>query len=72
MHVHLVRFQVLQRSNLASDASDLGWKDTVRVDPSATVRVVMKFEGFAGRYMYHCHNLAHEDHSMMGQMRVVK
>jgi FtsP/CotA-like multicopper oxidase with cupredoxin domain len=71
MHVHLVRFQILDRSNLQLNPGELGWKDTVRVDPSATVRVIMKFDGFTGRYMYHCHNLAHEDHSMMGQMRVV-
>ena len=70
MHVHLVRFQILERSNMQLTPGDLGWKDTVRVDPSATVRIAMRFEGFAGRYAYHCHNLAHEDHSMMGQMRV--
>ena len=70
MHIHLVRFQVLDRSNLQVSPTEMGWKDTVRVDPSARVRVIMRFDGFAGRYMYHCHNLAHEDHSMMGQMRV--
>lgn len=70
MHIHLVRFQILERSNMQLTPADLGWKDTVRVDPSATVRVAMTFEGFAGRYAFHCHNLAHEDHSMMGQMRV--
>lgn len=70
MHVHLVRFQVLQRGNLALSPNDLGWKDTVRVDPAANVRIVMRFEGYTGRYMMHCHNLAHEDHSMMSQMKV--
>lgn len=70
MHIHLVRFQILDRSNLRVNPGEMGWKDTVRVDPSARVRVIMRFEGFAGRYMYHCHNLAHEDHSMMGQMAV--
>lgn len=72
MHIHLVRFQVLDRSNKNLDANDLGWKDTVRVDPASTVRVAVKFEGYTGRYMFHCHNLAHEDHSMMGQMKVVR
>jgi spore coat protein A, manganese oxidase len=72
MHIHLVRFQVLDRSNGKLDSNDLGWKDTVRVDPASTVRVAVKFEGFTGRYMFHCHNLAHEDMSMMGQMKVVR
>jgi spore coat protein A len=31
----------------------------------------MRFTGYTGRYVFHCHNLAHENHSMMGQMRVV-
>lgn len=71
MHVHLVRFQILERSNMQLSPAELGWKDTVRVDPSARVRVIMRFEGYSGRYMFHCHNLAHEDHSMMGQMQVL-
>jgi spore coat protein A, manganese oxidase len=71
MHVHLVRFQILERSNAPITPGELGWKDTVRVDPSAnSVSIIMRFEGFTGRYMFHCHNLAHEDHSMMGQMLV--
>lgn len=72
MHVHLVRFQMLERSNAALTPGELGWKDTVRVDASATsTRIIMRFDGdHTGRYMFHCHNLAHEDHSMMGQMLV--
>ncbi|HEV2754581.1 MAG TPA: multicopper oxidase family protein [Actinomycetota bacterium] len=72
MHVHLVRFQVLDRNGLPPAAGEMGWKDTVRVGGAERVRVAMTFEGFKGRYMFHCHNLAHEDHSMMGQMRVVE
>lgn len=71
MHVHLVRFQVLDRNNLPPSAGEMGWKDTVRVGGSEVVRIAMTFEGHTGRYMFHCHNLAHEDHSMMGQMKVV-
>ena len=72
MHIHLVQFQVVQRGNLALSPGEMGWKDTVRVDPSATVQVAVQFpKRYRGRYMFHCHNLAHEDHSMMGQMKVV-
>ena len=71
MHVHLVRFQILDRDNLPPSQNEMGWKDTARVGPSEVVRVAMTFEGHTGRYMFHCHNLAHEDHSMMGQMKVV-
>ena len=71
MHVHLVRFQVLDRDNLPPSPAEMGWKDTVRVGDGEVVRVAMTFEGHTGRYMFHCHNLAHEDHSMMGQMKVL-
>ena len=71
MHLHLVQFQILSRGNGMLTAGEMGWKDTVRVDPSSSVRIGMKFEGFTGRYVFHCHNLAHEDHSMMAQMRVI-
>lgn len=72
MHIHLVHFQILRRSNMQVAPGEMGWKDTVRVDPSATVDVAVKFpRRYRGRYMFHCHNLAHEDHSMMGQMKVV-
>ena len=49
----------------ALEANELGWKDTVRVNPSEMVTIAATFEGFTGRYMYHCHILEHEDHDMM-------
>jgi FtsP/CotA-like multicopper oxidase with cupredoxin domain len=47
------------------DANEAGWKDTVRVNPGELVAIAATFEGFTGRYMYHCHLLEHEDHEMM-------
>jgi o-aminophenol oxidase len=49
----------------ALDANELGWKDTVRVNPGELVAIAATFEGYTGRYMYHCHILEHEDHDMM-------
>jgi spore coat protein A len=46
-------------------AGELGWKDTVRVDPLTVTRIIVKFEGFVGRYVWHCHMLEHEDNEMM-------
>ncbi|MDP9403590.1 MAG: multicopper oxidase family protein [Actinomycetota bacterium] len=74
-HIHLSMFQILDRtkSGVVSKPGpgESGWKDTVRIDPGETVRFITKFTGFKGRYVYHCHNLAHEDHDMMAQMEVV-
>src|SRR5215472_3704508 len=47
------------------DANELGWKDTVRVDPMTVTRIIVKFEGYCGRYVWHCHMLEHEDNEMM-------
>jgi spore coat protein A len=46
-------------------AGELGWKDTVRVDPLTVTRIIVKFEGYTGRYVWHCHMLEHEDNEMM-------
>jgi spore coat protein A len=50
------------------DASDQGWKDTIRVgrlDGGELVSIAAQFNGGTGRYMYHCHILEHEDEGMM-------
>jgi spore coat protein A len=45
--------------------SEAGWKDTVRADPGMVTRIIIRFEGFVGRYVWHCHVLEHEDNDMM-------
>jgi spore coat protein A, manganese oxidase len=51
--------------------SDAGWKDIARVDPGMLVRIIVPFEGYAGRYVWHCHLLEHEDNEMMRPFEVV-
>jgi spore coat protein A len=53
------------------DVNEAGWKDTVRVNPGEMVVIAARFDGFTGRYMYHCHILEHEDHDMMRPFVVV-
>jgi o-aminophenol oxidase len=48
-----------------------GWKDTVRVQAAELVTVAAQFAGSAGRFVYHCHMLEHEDMGMMRQFRVL-
>ena len=71
VHVHLVRFQVLERNGRPPLPHETGWKDTVSVDRNEEVSVIAKFDGYRGRYLLHCHNLEHEDHSMMARFDVV-
>ena len=80
MHLHGFSFQVLGRSNspaalrpLATAGggrvvTDLGWKDSVMIWPGETVRIAVNFrQAFPGAqlFLFHCHNLEHEDGNMM-------
>jgi len=51
--------------------SEAGWKDTVRADPGLITRIIVRFEGYTGRYVWHCHLLEHEDNEMMRPFEVV-
>jgi spore coat protein A, manganese oxidase len=53
------------------EAFEAGWKDTVRADPKMVTRIIVRFEGFPGRYVWHCHVLEHEDNEMMRPYDVI-
>jgi len=69
-HMHLVHFKVLSRDGGPPGPHDAGWKDTVSLE-GGSVRVAVRFEGWRGRYVFHCHNLEHEDMMMMANFEVV-
>jgi FtsP/CotA-like multicopper oxidase with cupredoxin domain len=71
IHVHDVEFQVVNEDRGAPPAYDAGWKDVFLVKPWSSVQVVTTFNDNLGTYVIHCHNLEHEDHSMMAQFQVV-
>lgn len=75
VHVHNLQFRILERlgsfSELKDGFVDSGWKDTMLLMPGEQARILLKFEDFSGLYLYHCHNLEHEDLGMMRNYRVV-
>jgi spore coat protein A len=71
VHIHLVHFQVLRRGIDDPGPYDAGWKDTVDLRPAEQVAVIARFTGHKGRFVFHCHNLEHEDMAMMGNFEVV-
>jgi spore coat protein A, manganese oxidase len=89
MHIHLVRFQILDRrtfdafeymanKNLRFTApaeppapNELGWKDTVQCPAGMITRIIIRFEGYPGKYLYHCHILEHEANDMMRPFEVI-
>ncbi|HEY6330457.1 MAG TPA: multicopper oxidase [Blastocatellia bacterium] len=56
---------------VSPEANEAGWKDTVRAEPGMVTRIIVPFEGFPGRYVWHCHILEHEDNEMMRPYEVV-
>jgi blue copper oxidase len=81
LHLHGRQFRVLDRQvdrRLARDGDSLregftdeGWKDTVLVMPGERVQILVHFTRYPGMFLYHCHNLEHEDMGMMRNYRVV-
>lgn len=72
MHLHASVFQVLDRTGGRGQvfAHERGWKDTVLVMPGEKVRTIVRFGLDKGVYVFHCHNLEHEDSGMMLQMEI--
>ena len=95
IHFHLVNVQLIQRQAFAGDPgswnyagqpmppdpNEIGWKDTVRMNPGEITTVIMEFNlpelptaamrnavspRTGGKeYVWHCHILEHEEHDMM-------
>mgnify|MGYP003339752174 CR=1 FL=1 len=43
----------------------IGKEDVLALEPGETIQFYRNFRTFCGKYVAHCHNLAHEDHNMM-------
>ena len=94
IHFHLVNVQIIQRQPFKGtpgkvrftgpptppDANEIGWKETVRMNPGEATTVIMqlnlpKLPAAMGNpvsprtggheYVWHCHILEHEEHDMM-------
>lgn len=74
VHVHLVDFRVVKRTGGENrgvqNYEAQGLKDVVWLDRGETVTVEAKYAPWDGLYMFHCHNLIHEDHEMMAAFNV--
>jgi Multicopper oxidase/Secretion system C-terminal sorting domain len=74
-HIHDIHFFITQLNGNPPPARLSGRKDVVLLEPGDTISFVTQFTDFADSvtpYMYHCHNLFHEDAGMMGQFIVVE
>jgi spore coat protein A len=83
IHLHQVRFQILDRQPFLvpayvssgtlsfrgpaspPTANESGWKDTVGVEGRPVTRIIVRFDGYGGRFVWHCHTLEHAANEMM-------
>jgi FtsP/CotA-like multicopper oxidase with cupredoxin domain len=73
IHIHDMEFLILDRNGRPPHPGELGLKDVFIVGQHETVRVMACWTGAknVGRYVFHCHNIEHEDMAMMGIFEVV-
>jgi hypothetical protein len=77
IHIHEVKFEVIERIDMHGTSRppepwEMGSpKDTVVAYPDEITKVKAFFD-IAGRYVWHCHILEHEDNEMMRPYDVVK
>ncbi|HEY3506591.1 MAG TPA: multicopper oxidase domain-containing protein [Actinocatenispora sp.] len=70
VHLHMVGFRVLSRGGRPPLPHDAGLKDTVSLRPGESAEIITRFDGYRGRYLFHCHNAEHEDMGMMANLEV--
>ncbi|GAB3343155.1 multicopper oxidase domain-containing protein [Marivirga atlantica] len=81
IHIHQVQFNIIERDVANVDPElwdaikdgfvDEGWHDTVLLMPGMKAKIIMQFKDFKGLFVYHCHNLEHEDMGMMRNFKIV-
>jgi bilirubin oxidase len=71
MHLHSTQFQVLDVDGVRPPEG-LAWKDTVNVPRNKTAHIAVRYDGFTGHYMFHCHILQHENDGLMTTVFVAR
>ncbi|KAF2014792.1 bilirubin oxidase, partial [Aaosphaeria arxii CBS 175.79] len=75
VHIHLIDFQVLERTGgrgAVRPYESAGMKDIVWLAGGETVKVLARYAPWPGVYMFHCHNLIHEDNDMLAAFDVAQ
>ena len=69
-HIHGFFFQVLSRGGVPEPFR--AWKDTVNIKGKQTLQLAVRFDGFDGKWLFHCHILEHSENGMTGELDVTK
>ena len=69
-HIHVNDFQVMSINGKPYDALSL--QDTIPLPIGGEIVIRMRFIDYVGKYVFHCHILAHEDAGMMAAIAVTE
>jgi FtsP/CotA-like multicopper oxidase with cupredoxin domain len=62
-HLHVWPVQIIEDGR---DVTGPTWQDVVNIPARGEVKILVSFDDFPGRTVFHCHILDHEDRGMMG------
>ena len=68
-HIHVNNFQVVKVNG--ERVALHGPQDVIMLPMGGKVTMLTEFKRFTGRYVFHCHIVAHEDNGMMATVKVV-
>lgn len=74
IHIHSEFGRVITRNGKLPplhERDGIARKDTFVLGPNDEVEVFLRFRDYSGPFVFHCHNLEHEDMFMMGRFDIV-
>lgn len=75
VHIHFEEFRTIKRfingAEVPVTPLSTGRKDVSKVEPGEGALIRMQFRDYVGKYLIHCHNMAHEDAFMMVAWHIV-
>jgi len=81
IHIHSEFFRVLKRNGtpptitarnpVVAERDGLARRDTILLKGGDTVEVFLRFRDHLGPFVFHCHNMEHEDMAMMARFDVI-
>ena len=68
-HIHVNDFQLVEMDG--KPVEGISPQDNVSISSNSSVKMRTRFTDFAGKFVFHCHVLFHEDHGMMSVVEAV-
>ena len=70
LHIHSEAFEIVAINGMPPEQHYAFKNDVIDIGPNSKVEILVRFRTYEGRFMFHCHNVEHEDMMMMGTIGV--